>query len=90
MAPSIYAQLQIFVPCDKEEEDFYKSLLEHGSIQEIDQALRDGVCSPYRVHSFTGVSWLFLVSLYLIPRCDTLSFTYQCDSVRSATDVQMY
>lgn len=51
LSPSICAQLQIFLPFDESQDQYYEELLERSTIQEFDRALRDGSVSPYRQES---------------------------------------
>lgn len=70
IAPRIFGQLNIFLPIPHTVVlSTYYGIIQHGSIPEIDQALRTGTICPYRnlesKGDLTGLNPLFWVSLIL-------------------------
>lgn len=62
--PDICAHLQIMLPLDEEQFEYYRNVIRNGNIQEIDQAIRDGSISPYRcLEHVPGIDYMIYVSL---------------------------
>jgi hypothetical protein len=65
-APTIYGQLSIILPMSEDEEKAFDNdcigLIENGTVEEIDRAIRSGRISPYRICK-GGINLLFYVSL---------------------------
>ena len=66
LAPKIYGQLSIILPMSEDEEKAFANhcigLIETGTVEELDRAIRSGEISPYRICS-EGINLLFYVSL---------------------------
>jgi hypothetical protein len=53
--PKLYTQLNIFVQVRYDDwEDVYDDVFEHGSLEDIDRALRTGNISPYHIERYRG------------------------------------
>lgn len=62
-APGICAQLQIILPLETDQLRYYRELIQDGSIQDFDEALRSGIISPYRCTLGHDLINVFSVSL---------------------------